>query len=102
MSEQGSAGRQLAPGPWRNEESWSDGMLALFDVQHDDFEGDATPIMEKRLLAADLGPVLEARTTTAETGEPVPLEYHVLRRDRRRASSIAGAGRARQRAKWWR
>ena len=73
-------------GSWRldvesNEESWSDGMLALFDVDTGDFKGDAMPIMEKRVLAADLAPVLKARATTSQTGEPLPLEFRVRRRD---------------------
>ncbi len=78
--------RVARAGSWRldfgaQKESWSDGMLALFDVEPGDFGGDATPVMEKRVLAADLGPVLEARAIASETGEPLPLEFRVRHRD---------------------
>ena len=73
-------------GSWRrdlltNEESWSDGMFALFDVSPGELDGDATRIMEKRVHSADLGPVMRARAIAPETGEPVPLEFRVVHGD---------------------
>lgn len=78
--------RVALAGSWRkdihtNVESWSDGMFTLFDVGPGDFDGDATPIMESRVHAADLGMVLQARATSLETGEPVALKFRLAYRD---------------------
>ncbi len=80
------AERVARSGSWRrdlrtNEESWSDGMFALFDARPGDLDGDATRILEKCVHSSDLGPVMRARAVSPEAGEPLALEYRVVHGD---------------------
>jgi PAS domain S-box-containing protein/putative nucleotidyltransferase with HDIG domain len=73
-------------GSWRwgadpDKAAWSNGMFALLDVDPAEAGGDLVAAFTRRVHPDDIAAVLEARDAALEAGEPMTVDYRVVRRD---------------------
>jgi PAS domain S-box-containing protein len=60
---------------------WSPGMFRLWDVDPDEFDGDAMAILTQRVHPDDLPALLETTALVLETSDPLPVEFRLVLRD---------------------
>ncbi|MFA6001017.1 MAG: PAS domain S-box protein [Thermoleophilia bacterium] len=61
--------------------TWSPEMCRLFDADPAEYDGDVTPILEKRVHPDDLPGLQQATASVLKSGEPQPVEYRLVLSD---------------------
>jgi PAS domain S-box-containing protein len=73
-------------GSWRwdvqaNTLEWSDEMYRIFGIDHDEFTGNLADIIARAIHPDDVEAVEISNRSVIEKGQPIPLEYRIIRPD---------------------